>query len=127
MAVAKLLTLMSMFDKQKIPRWLLQGTTSQLDFDHALAPLLSFSLVRTEDGLQAFAMHRLVQLSMRISLNVRKNLDGQVKESVVAISMTFPSGDYKMFEKCKMLLPHLKICKPYNRRKRGFEDANNKQ
>lgn len=65
MTAANLLALMSMFDKQDIPQWLLQGTTSQLDFDYALAPLLSFSLVRTEVGQQAFAMHWHVQLSMR--------------------------------------------------------------
>lgn len=37
-----------------------------------------------------------------------KNLDEQVKESIVSISGTLPSGEYKMWEKCKMLLPHLK-------------------
>ena len=48
LAAANLLVLMSMLVKQEIPRWLLQGATSQLDFDDALAPLLSFFLVRTE-------------------------------------------------------------------------------
>ena len=44
LAAPNLLALMSMFDKQEIPRWLLQDATSQLDFDDALAaPLLSFS------------------------------------------------------------------------------------
>ena len=105
---ANLLALMSMFDRQEIPRWLLQGTTRQLDFDEALAPLLSFSLMRTEVGQQSFAMHRLVQLSMRTWLKAGMKLDRWVKESIETISGTFPSGDYETWEKCKVLLPHLK-------------------
>ena len=77
MAAANLLALMSIFDKQEIPRWLLQGTTSHLDFDDALALLLSFSLVQTEVGQQAFSMHRLVQLSMRTWLRQERNSTGE--------------------------------------------------
>ncbi|KAF2027559.1 HET-domain-containing protein [Setomelanomma holmii] len=105
---AELLALMSMFDKQGIPRWLLQGTTTQLDFDDALAPLLSFSLVRTEIGAQALTMHRLVQLSMRRWLEAGKELGRWVKESIQALSAAFPSGDYQTWERCKALLSHLK-------------------
>jgi hypothetical protein len=39
--------------------------TSELKFENALAPLLSFSLVRIETGKQAVEMHRLVQLLIR--------------------------------------------------------------
>ena len=105
---ADLLALMSMFDKQGIPRWLLQGTTSQLDFDDALAPLLSFSLVKTEVGEQALAMHRLVQLSMRRWLEAESELGRWVKESIEALSAAFPSRDYGTWEQCKVLLPHVK-------------------
>ncbi|CAN9242610.1 unnamed protein product [Alternaria alternata] len=107
-SAADLLALMSMFDKQGIPRWLLQGTTGQLDFDDALAPLLSFSLVKTEVGEQALAMHRLVQLSMRRWLEAESELGRWVKESIEALSAAFPSGDYGTWEQCRVLLPHLK-------------------
>jgi tetratricopeptide (TPR) repeat protein len=108
-SAADLLALMSMFDKQGIPHWLLQQTnTSQLDFDDALAPLLSFSLVRSEVGVQALTMHRLVQLSMRRWLEAEKELGKWVKESIQALSAAFPSGDYQTWERCKALLPHLK-------------------
>ncbi len=107
-SAADLLALMSMFDKQGIPRWLLQGTTSQLDFDDALAPLLSFSFVRTEVGEQALEMHRLVQLSMRRWLERENELGKWVKESIEALSAAFPSGDYQTWEQCKVLLSHLK-------------------
>ncbi|KAF7506254.1 hypothetical protein GJ744_012062 [Endocarpon pusillum] len=108
-SAADLLALMSMFDKQGIPRWLLQqANASQLDFDDALAPLLSFSLVRTEIGAQALTMHRLVQLSMRRWLEAEKDLGRWVMESIRALSAAFPSGDYQTWEQCKVLLPHLK-------------------
>jgi hypothetical protein len=105
---ADLLALISMFDKQGIPRWLLQGTASQLDFDDALAPLLSFSLVRTGIGAQALTMHRLVQLSVRRWLEAERELGRWVKESIQALSAVFPNGDYNTWEQCRLLLPHLK-------------------
>jgi hypothetical protein len=105
---ADLLALMSMFDKQGIPRWLLQGTTPQLDFNDALAPLLSFSFVKTEVGEEALAMHRLVQLSMRRWLEAESELGRWVTESIQALSAAFPSGDYATWEQCRVLLPHLK-------------------
>ncbi|KAF2478343.1 uncharacterized protein BDR25DRAFT_321365 [Lindgomyces ingoldianus] len=80
---------MSMFDKQGIPKSLLQYDTNQLDFDDALAPLLSFSLVRVEIGKQSFNMHPLVQVSMR-----------------TVLSAVFPSGDYKTWADCDVLLPY---------------------
>jgi tetratricopeptide (TPR) repeat protein len=108
-SAADLLALMSMYDKQGVPRWLLQQTnTSQLDFDDALAPLLSFSLVRTEIGAQALTMHRLVQLSMRRWLEAESELGRWVKESIEALSAAFPSGDYATWEQCRVLLPHVK-------------------
>ncbi|KAF1936590.1 hypothetical protein EJ02DRAFT_81098, partial [Clathrospora elynae] len=107
-SAADLLALMSMFDKYGIPRGLLQANTSQLDFDDALAPLLSFSLVQTEIGDQALEMHRLVQLSMRTWLAAEKEQGRWVKESVRALSAAFPSGEYETWEECKVLLPHVK-------------------
>ncbi|KAL9616022.1 MAG: hypothetical protein Q9160_009060 [Pyrenula sp. 1 TL-2023] len=107
-SAAELLALMSMFDKQGIPKWLLKNNTSQLDFDDALAPLLSFSLVRTEVGKQTLGMHRLVQVSMRAWLKVEGQLSKWTKESIRILSMAFPSGDYKTWANCKVLLPHLK-------------------
>ncbi|OAL50139.1 kinesin light chain 1 [Pyrenochaeta sp. DS3sAY3a] len=110
---ADLLALMSMFDKQGIPRWLVQGTSSDLDFEDALAPLVSFSLVRTEIGKQALEMHRLVQLSMRKWLEGKKELSKWVKQSIAAVSEAFPSGEYETWEACKALLPHLNVVVGY--------------
>ncbi|KAF2679087.1 hypothetical protein K458DRAFT_375514 [Lentithecium fluviatile CBS 122367] len=103
---ADLLALMSMFDRQGIPASLLRQNASQLDFEDALAPLLSFSLVRAEMGEQSFGMHRLVQLSMRTWLEAEKLLSRWVKQSIGVLAAAFPSGDYKTWADCQVLLPH---------------------
>ncbi|KAF2195868.1 hypothetical protein K469DRAFT_20131 [Zopfia rhizophila CBS 207.26] len=105
-SAADLLALMSMFDKQGIPMSLLPNNTSQLDFNDAMAPLLSFSLVRAEIGKQSFEMHRLVQLSMRTWLEADKQLSKWIKESIRVLAAAFPSGDYKTWADCQVLIPH---------------------
>ncbi|KAF1996952.1 hypothetical protein P154DRAFT_607067 [Amniculicola lignicola CBS 123094] len=103
---ADLLALMSMFDRQGIPMSLLRNSTSQLDFEDALAPLLSFSLVRAEKGEQSFGMHRLVQLSMRKWLEGEKQLSRWTKQSIGVLEAAFPSGGFKTWEDCQVILPH---------------------
>jgi tetratricopeptide (TPR) repeat protein len=105
-SAADLLALMSMFDRQGVPISLLQNNTSQLDFDDALAPLLSFSLVRAEIGKRSFEMHRLVQLSIRSWLEADEQLSKWIKESIRVLTAAFPSGDYKTWADCQVLLPH---------------------
>jgi tetratricopeptide (TPR) repeat protein len=107
-AAAELLALMSMFDRQGIPVSLLQDQASQLDFEDALAPLLSFSLVRVEISQQSFEMHRLVQLSTRTWLEANNQLGRWKTESIRALTKVFPSGDYKTWTDCQLLLPHSK-------------------
>ncbi|KAI9685382.1 MAG: hypothetical protein M1822_004513 [Bathelium mastoideum] len=105
---ADLLALMSMFDKQGIPRSLLGNNTSQLDFDDALMPLLSFSLVRAEIGKQTLEMHRLVQVSIRAWLKSENQLSKWTKESIRTLSSAFPTGKFGTWADCKVLLPHVK-------------------
>ncbi|USP73041.1 hypothetical protein yc1106_00315 [Curvularia clavata] len=107
-SAADLLALMSMFDKQGIPRQLLQGETSELEFADALAPLLSFSFVRVELGRQAVTIHRLVQLSMRRWLKREKEIDKWVGKSTQVLEAVFPTGRYSTWEECQVLLPHFK-------------------
>ncbi|EUC42438.1 hypothetical protein COCMIDRAFT_39494 [Bipolaris oryzae ATCC 44560] len=109
-SAADLLALMSMFHRQDIPRKLLQGTTSELDFNDALAPLLGFSFVKIEVGQQAMTIYRLVQLSMRrwLEKEKEKEIEKWVKESTRAMNMVFPSGEYGTWEECRVLLPHFK-------------------
>lgn len=62
---ADLLSLMSYFNRQAIPQFLIQGGVDEISFYEDVEPLLSFSLIRAETGENAFEMHRLVQTAMR--------------------------------------------------------------
>jgi len=114
---------MSMFDRQGIPISLPRNSTSQLDFDNALTPLLNFSLVRPEIGMQSFEMHRLVQLSTRRWLETDRQLHEWIKKSIRVLATAFPSAYYDTWEECHVLLPHAR--EAINHRPGDDEDALN--
>ena len=107
-AATDLLALISMFDRQGIPEYLLHDNTNRLQFEDAIAPLVSFALIRAQVGQQSFEMHSLVQLSMREWLKQNKQLEKWRKESVKIMAKAFPSGEYKTWIDCQVLLPHSK-------------------
>jgi hypothetical protein len=94
-AATDLLALMSMFDRQGIPEDLINQDKDRLEFEDAVAPLMSFSLIRTEIGGQLFEMHRLVQLSIQQWLKHKQQLEKWAKESHHVMEKTFPSGEHK--------------------------------
>jgi Tfp pilus assembly protein PilF len=106
-AATDLLALMSMFDRQGIPEDLVNQHKDRLEFEDAMAPLMSFSLIRTEIGEQSFEMHRLVQLSIRQWLKREQQLERLAKESRNVMEKIFPSGEYETWTTCQMLLPHV--------------------
>ena len=55
-----LLALISMFDRQEIPKYLLNSNIDQLQFGDVMTPLISFSLIRVQIEKQSFEMHKLV-------------------------------------------------------------------
>jgi tetratricopeptide (TPR) repeat protein len=112
-AATDLLALISMFDRQGIPEYLLHGDTNRLQFEDAIAPLISFALIRAQVGQQSFEMHSLVQLSMREWLKQNKQLEKWRKESVKIMARAFPSGEYKTWIDCQVLLPHSKEVMSY--------------
>jgi hypothetical protein len=97
---------MSMFDRQGILMSILRKSADQLDFEDALAPLLSFSCVQAEIGKQSFGMHRLVQLSMKTWLETNRQLSRWIKGSIMVMNSAFPSGDYETWTDCQAFLPH---------------------
>ncbi|KAI9766019.1 MAG: hypothetical protein M1840_007026, partial [Geoglossum simile] len=112
-AATDLLALISMFDRQGIPEYLLHDNTNQLQFEDAIAPLVSFGLIRAQVGQQSFEMHSLVQLSTRKWLEQNKQLDKWRKESVRIMARAFPSGEYETWTICRVLLPHSKEVMTY--------------
>lgn len=107
-AATDLLALMSMFDRQGIPEDLVNRRKNRLAFEDTVAPLMSFSLIRTEIGGQSFEMHRLIQLSIREWLNKQGQFHRWVKQGRQVMEEAFPSGNYETWTTCQMLLPHVK-------------------
>ncbi|EED13534.1 kinesin, putative [Talaromyces stipitatus ATCC 10500] len=103
-----LLALMSMFDRQGIPEELVSEGMDRLQFEDAIALLISFSLIQVEIGGRLFELHRLVQLSVRQWLKKQGRLHQLVKQSLRVMKAVFPSGDYQTSASCHMLLPHFK-------------------
>lgn len=62
---ADLLSLMSFFNRQAIPQFLVQGGYDDIMFCEVIGPLLNFSLVRADSTGQMFELHRLVQIATR--------------------------------------------------------------
>jgi tetratricopeptide (TPR) repeat protein len=103
-----LLAVMSIFDKQGIPQYLLQRNMSKLQFEDAVTTLVGFSHIKEEEGCQSFEMHRLVQISMRKWLESNNQLEKWIKRSAEILATTFLGGDYKTWPESQALLPHVK-------------------
>jgi tetratricopeptide (TPR) repeat protein len=111
---ADLLSLMTMFDRQGIPEHVLYEGRTRLQFEEAVAPLTSFSLVRAQAGkrpdqqlgCQLFEMHGLVQLATKKWLEQYDQVDRWEKASLHIMAASFPSGQPETWAACRMLLPH---------------------
>jgi hypothetical protein len=76
-AATDLLALMSMFDRLRIPEDLVRDADQDiLDFHDALAPFISYSVIRVEMDERLFGMHRPVQLLVRAWMDTHQQLRG---------------------------------------------------
>ena len=110
---ADLLSLMSVLERQDIPRFLVRGEHSDLSFDNAIAPLLDFSLISQDESRKAFAMHRLVQIATRTWLEKHNEKGAWEGTAVALLAGVFPMGDYDNREICACLLPHANVLADY--------------
>ncbi|KAL4745419.1 P-loop containing nucleoside triphosphate hydrolase protein [Aspergillus terricola var. indicus] len=109
----ELLALMSMFDRQSIPEYLVQEDYETLQFEDALAPLISYSLIRSGIEGRLFEIHRLVQLSVRVWLDIHNELEQWQEKSRGIMAQMLPNGDYENWVQCQELLPHAReVMKP---------------
>jgi hypothetical protein len=103
-----------MLDGQQIPHDLIQKQDErEVEFHMALGTLEGYSLiVRVEQD--AWAMHPLVQLSVRDWLAEAEE-DGRVaKLAVQLLAERFPNGDYRNKNACESLLPRARAILQYN-------------
>ena len=111
---ADLLSLMSVFDRQGIPRYLLQDKDEhELEFERRLGPLEEFSLIGFEDGGESFQMHRLVQMAIRAWLERHAKIDKWKQNAAKLILKRQPSQDYQFWKTWESLLPHTEVVLSY--------------
>ncbi|KAF9695839.1 hypothetical protein EKO04_005814 [Ascochyta lentis] len=109
-SAARLLSLMSFFDRQNIPETLLHDrygeSNKEANFEDDIYTLISFSLVRPSADGGSFDMHRLVQLSMKLWLEQSNELVYWKELYVTLMDESYPMGQPENWLVCQALFPH---------------------
>ena len=104
---ADLMSLMSCFNRQAIPQFLIQENDDEASFEEDINPLISFSLIRAEIREDTFEMHRLVQIATQHWL-CSKGYDQLWKERAVErVAHQFPMRNQRQhWPVCEALMSH---------------------
>ena len=71
-----------------------------------IGTLIGLSLITKEAGKEIFAMHRLVQLSVHVWLELHNEKQRYAVEALALLADRFPNGEHENREACESLLPH---------------------
>ncbi|KAI0977558.1 hypothetical protein F4678DRAFT_18637 [Xylaria arbuscula] len=116
-SAADLLSLMSFFHPQGIPKWVLRqysktqrptdndSVDDELEDDLELLDGFSF-VTRTIDG-DTCEVHALVQFCTRAWLSAFGQAEKWTRHFLYLMSKAFPTGDFQNRTKCRQLMPHL--------------------
>jgi Tetratricopeptide repeat len=119
---ARLLSLMSLFNRQGIPELLLHNRyqrdeDKEADFEEDIYTLISYSLVRMNADRCEFEMHRLVQFTTKKWLELNQELEEWKEEYVRLMDNSYPVGRHENWAVCQALFPHAQAavgCRPTN-------------
>ena len=112
-SAGELLSLMSIFDRQAIPKKFLsdyserqkvQKLEGEMQLVKALGVLKAFSFI-TEDKDHSFDMHRLVQLVTRKWLSKKDRMHQFAEQALLVVSHNYPYGNYENQAICSAYLP----------------------
>ncbi|KAK5099533.1 hypothetical protein LTR70_002434 [Exophiala xenobiotica] len=127
-SAARLLALMSLFDREAIPDHLLQARYLEQDsereseneydedengFEDDIMTLRSYSLVNIGMSDHLFDMHRLVQFSTKKWLELHGELACWQGRYISILDTAFPTGDYVNWTTCQGLFPHVEAVVSY--------------
>ncbi|KAL9578730.1 MAG: hypothetical protein Q9203_006987, partial [Teloschistes exilis] len=122
---ARLLSLMSLFDRQGIPESLLhdrywRDDGKEANFEDDIHTLTSFSLVEISADGHEFEMHRLVQFSTKKWLELYDELEEWKEAYITLMDNSYPVGRHKNWAVCQALFLHAQAvvaCRPAGRRR----------
>ena len=101
---AELLSLISMFDRQSIPKSILQSP----EVTTSLSILQAFDMISPRAGLQSFQVHRLVQLFVQLSLKRDGSLEKWQAKALACVSKIYPTEiGVAEWPICDSLAPHV--------------------
>ncbi|KAF4932299.1 Kinesin light chain [Colletotrichum fructicola] len=120
---ANLLSLMSFFQAQNIPEYMLHnynsgntdskeandrhGETSGVDFEDDLDVLRGYSLVTMTATPGVLEMHSLVQFCTKLWISKFGSADQWKTLFLQSASRHFPSGVFETWQQCQTLMPHM--------------------
>lgn len=106
-SAARLLCVMSHFNRQSIPRELLRGCSeSQQRLTSDLGILQAFSLIQVDKDTCLYSMHRLVQFVTCVWQNLQGTKKYYEKIAISLISAVFPLPENENISLWQLLLPH---------------------
>ncbi|KUJ07385.1 uncharacterized protein LY89DRAFT_365096 [Mollisia scopiformis] len=114
LSAARLLSLMSLFDRQGIPEALLlqnyqDNGDVKANFEDDLSTLTNYSLVTMNVEGDEFEMHRLVQFSTKKWLELHEELENWKEKYIDIMGNAFPIGRYENRRVCGKLFPHAQM------------------
>jgi tetratricopeptide (TPR) repeat protein len=117
-AAARLLSLISLFDRQEIPDSLLYDNYQEdggieACFEDDINILTCYSLVKTNVEGNKFEMHRLVQFSMKKWLELSGELEKWKEKYITIMYHAFPIVRYGDWATCQTLFPHVEVVLEY--------------
>lgn len=120
---ARLLSLMSLFDRQGISESLLshryeRDEDGEVDFEEDIHTLISYSLVEMSSDGNAFEMHRLVQFTTKNWLELNQELEEWKGKYIRLMDDECPEGRQENWKICQALFPHAQAamaCRPAHR------------
>ncbi|KAL7958560.1 TPR-like protein [Trichoderma compactum] len=135
-SAADLLSLMSFFDRQGIPEWVLADfarQSSSLDANEAPEPetgddsdgdtngkfeediqiLKDFCLITVNEEGDRFEMQRLVQLSIKSWLKAAGLQETFMQKYIEQMAASFPTGEYENWAICQDLFAHVQVALDY--------------
>jgi tetratricopeptide (TPR) repeat protein len=112
---AEMLSLMSMFDRQKIPEDLLRRPGERdVEFFAAIGTLEGLSLITTDLENETFMIHRLVQLSIHIWIEQHNENALYEEKSLALLAGRFPEGELGDRNVRESLFPHAQAVLRYD-------------
>ena len=101
---ADLLSLMSFYDTQRIPKLFLMNVETEIT--RSFDTLLAYSFVTSNSKDETFSIYRLVRLAMRQRLSARGTEKKWAFEALSLLSRNFPDGEFDSWPTCAALIPH---------------------